>query len=638
MQFRRSWRFWIVLLGLLLAAAPASAQTTARVELLFPDTEAFPEIRLFLDVHKANGAFAHNLDLDDLRLYENGSLVQVDQFFELRPGLQLVVAVNPGEAFGIRNTQGSSRYDRVLQALSDWAEARQGSTLDDIVLLTPGGAGSAHGPDARGMLEALRQTRLNLDDPAPTLDVLFQSVERASDSTSRQGMERAVLFITALPDGDPALSIESLLSLAAQQHVRIYTWLVASPDAFELPGALELRRLSEQSQGQFYAFSDLEELPDPESYFMYLRDIYELVYQSALRQGGTHQLVAELVLPDGMLSSPARSFNLALEPPNPVFLVPPAEITLRPLSPQMGSTGLEPSQQVLQVLVDFPDGRLRPLARTALYVDGQLVEEKNSPPYDRFTWDLSPYSRSGQHVLQVEVVDTLGLAGKSIETVVDLTVVQPAANPWIGLLTNIPLVVGLSSLLLVALFTLALILAGRISPQTLRIPLGSRRRSRPAEPLPAAAGGERRLRSISPGRIAGWVNRLNWPQRRLAPRANAFLLPITGDVEEAPVVPIPITVEEATLGQDPSQATLVLDEPSVQALHARLVRSEEGGYRLSDEGSVAGTWVNYLPVPKEGVLLEHGDLIHIGRVCFRFQLRQPVRARTLTVTILEQKS
>jgi predicted component of type VI protein secretion system len=57
------------------------------------------------------------------------------------------------------------------------------------------------------------------------------------------------------------------------------------------------------------------------------------------------------------------------------------------------------------------------------------------------------------------------------------------------------------------------------------------------------------------------------------------------------------------------------------------LRQEDGSYRLSDEGSVAGTWINYTPVSHGGARLEHGDLIHVGRIGFRFTLREPARLR-----------
>jgi pSer/pThr/pTyr-binding forkhead associated (FHA) protein len=52
---------------------------------------------------------------------------------------------------------------------------------------------------------------------------------------------------------------------------------------------------------------------------------------------------------------------------------------------------------------------------------------------------------------------------------------------------------------------------------------------------------------------------------------------------------------------------------------------EQGTFRLVDNGSVAGTWVNYAPVGPQGARLAHGDLIYAGRLGFRFNLREPGR-------------
>ena len=57
-----------------------------------------------------------------------------------------------------------------------------------------------------------------------------------------------------------------------------------------------------------------------------------------------------------------------------------------------------------------------------------------------------------------------------------------------------------------------------------------------------------------------------------------------------------------------------MDEPSITDLHARLRKLEDGRFMILDEGSLAGTWVNYDPVSTEGTILEHGDIIHLGRI------------------------
>jgi pSer/pThr/pTyr-binding forkhead associated (FHA) protein len=115
------------------------------------------------------------------------------------------------------------------------------------------------------------------------------------------------------------------------------------------------------------------------------------------------------------------------------------------------------------------------------------------------------------------------------------------------------------------------------------------------------------------------------------PNAHASLARLAESEQAAIPVPIPITDDEVTFGKDPEKATLVFDDPSVEPVHARL-RLVNGNYRISDEGTTAGTWVNYTPVSKEGATLQHGDLIHIGRVGFRFLIREPARVRKPVVT------
>jgi len=69
------------------------------------------------------------------------------------------------------------------------------------------------------------------------------------------------------------------------------------------------------------------------------------------------------------------------------------------------------------------------------------------------------------------------------------------------------------------------------------------------------------------------------------------------------------------------QVTRILDDPSVSPLHARLVQ-QAGEFILTDEKSVAGTSVNYelLSAPCR---LHHGDVLHFGRLSYRFMLRKP---------------
>jgi predicted component of type VI protein secretion system len=84
-----------------------------------------------------------------------------------------------------------------------------------------------------------------------------------------------------------------------------------------------------------------------------------------------------------------------------------------------------------------------------------------------------------------------------------------------------------------------------------------------------------------------------------------------------------VVEKDMTLGTDPVQCVRVLDDPSISSLHARIKRNGDGAFHIYDHGSVAGTWVNYEPVTREGRRLAHGDRIHLGQLLYRFDLNQP---------------
>jgi tryptophanyl-tRNA synthetase len=111
-------------------------------------------------------------------------------------------------------------------------------------------------------------------------------------------------------------------------------------------------------------------------------------------------------------------------------------------------------------------------------------------------------------------------------------------------------------------------------------------------------------------------------RREDSPKAYASLIPLGEDQQLVLPAPFQIVADQIAIGCDPNQTALTLDEPALEPVHTRLVREGEK-LRVLDGNTTAGTWVNYERIPPQGVLLEHGDLLHIGRVGFRFALREP---------------
>jgi hypothetical protein len=118
-----------------------------------------------------------------------------------------------------------------------------------------------------------------------------------------------------------------------------------------------------------------------------------------------------------------------------------------------------------------------------------------------------------------------------------------------------------------------------------------------------------------------------FPKKRTAPaaklQAKAYLEVVEGD--RMPRGSIEILGPILRLGRDAARAEVVFEDSSMSRLHARIVETPEGAFRLYDEGSTSGTWVNFAQIPAEGGWeLKTGDLINLGRVQLRFRRRAKV--------------
>ena len=642
---------WLILGTLIILAVAsvlsrrAQAQAAAAVYLSPPETSEFPQLTAYLDVRDAQGNFVSGLTAAEVTILEDGVQLPLTALQAQRPGVQFVLAIAPGAALEIRDGQGHTRFLHLVEGIlgGAWNEGEAGQ--DDFSLLTSQGAILIHKDNPAELSNLLAAYQLPSQD-VPTLEVLAQALEVAADPLPRPGMERAVLFITPPQVADITAGLQTLAARANQQNIHIYVWLVSAADYFGLPGANQLAAFAAQTGGGYFAFSGIEAVPDLETYLEPLRPAYRLVYASRVAAAGTHQVSAQVNLPEGLLESPAQSFEVNLQPPVVALVAPPVVIarsfSTTPASGELSSTELTPIEQTLTLAVDFPDGYPRQLVRSTLLVDEIIIAENTSPPFDSFRWDLRPYTQDSLHTLRVEVVDSLGLVGQSPEAVVQVTVPAPEQGVLIAFERQRLLVVGLGVLIAGSVLALVLIVGGRIRPQ-----LGGRgckparsknatgqRREKDPVTQPVSIPPADRLAGQTRAPFTGWLERLPRRTQPAAPQPLAFLTPLAEAGAPLLPPPIPLGDEALTLGQNPEQATLLLADPSVEGLHAHLTPAEES-FRLVDAGSVAGTWVNYSSIPPEGVILEHGDLVHLGRCGFRFTLRAGSPRRKPVVQPLE---
>jgi hypothetical protein len=253
-------------------------------------------------------------------------------------------------------------------------------------------------------------------------------------------------------------------------------------------------------------------------------------------------------------------------------------------------------------------------------VDGKLAAENTVEPFDQINWPLDAYTKSGTHTIKVEIEDSLGLKQATIDTPVKIVVTEKPVSFWeklVNYTSSSQAWIALAIIAFVGVLALVFIIGSRRNWFS-RLPGRSHKETSDPVTQPVLI----RMDDARPRPSA------------TVPRSSVIRIPARlVRLDENSQQPIPgksiaINQRELSFGSDPKKALFVLDSPSVSPLHARLTQTAEDVYILSDEGSVAGTWVNFAPVSSQGVRLVHGDLVHIGKLAFRFELATPPAARS----------
>jgi len=630
-------------LSLLLGGAPVAyaQQNLASAELYPADISNFPKVTAFLDVFDSNGIFASGLKPEAVSVIEDNQPLPVDSLNEIAVPLQLVIAVNQGEPLDTRDPSTNfSRFQRVSQILVQWAQSRPADLPDDYSLVSQAGPVINHASAAEFVV-GLNGFQPNFRAAVPNLQSLSIAIDTVSAQTTRLGMKRAILFITPhTDDGNIVSALEPYIQRALENNIHIFVWFVDATTTFPTTSAAAFNNLALQTGGSMFAYSGLERFPDPEVYFSGLRRVFALSYTSRLKTAGEHTLSVNVNLPagSGTVASAVQKFSMDIQPPNPFPVTNSLQITRRaPEDDPFNTEVLLPATQDIEIIIEFPDGHVRPLARTTLYVDGVIADENTAEPFNLFTWDLSAYTGSAEHQVMVEAVDSLGLSKSSMAVPVMVTVIQPPQGIF-ALLAKYRTFITFGAIIFAGLVLFMILLSGRLRIPSIRAAQEARRAD--ADPLRQLVQTAEDSATISVAATTAVKTQRRAPLSRKAapdtkPRAEAAasLIRMNADGQAAPVVPIALIEQEIVFGTDPAQCNQILDDFSIALVHARLRQTEDGGFLLLDNGSVAGTWVNYELIPREGYRLAHGDMVNFGQLIYRFTLRVPPVTSKPTITV-----
>ena len=246
------------------------------------------------------------------------------------------------------------------------------------------------------------------------------------------------------------------------------------------------------------------------------------------------------------------------------------------------------------------DGVERQLEGAQLLVNGEIVQDIPVSTIGQFDAQVSNLT-FGANTIEVVVIDNQGIRASSPPLTLDVaegsrSIPQELVAGGLGRLVGTILLI-LVALALVASLGLFAWRRGGLAGVPVALPRGRSRRARRQQSDMAEPAGQ--------------------PPAAMPARAVAYLEVL----ETNSRLPAQIALNSAVvrLGRSPVQADITFEsDVTVSRLHANLML-EGNHYRIFDEGSTSGTWVNERQVPDYGTQLLDGDEIHLGAVHLRYR-------------------
>jgi len=578
------------------------------------DTSQFPEISFNLVALDPQNRVI--LDVSEILLREDDETIADYTVEAVDVGTELIIVIDADESIEQRDqADGPTRREKVRDSIIRYANLFMDPTeLDEVTIIVPDGDGSRI-LDKAGMsfpnevINAVNFYETGEANEPDLNDLIRMALARAEDTREEKRFQ-AILVFTDAGNLEEQIEFESIVDSAQSGNVALYAAILgARADAEEIE---QISRLTEPTGGAYV------HMPDP----VRTDGLYETIqqrsneakihYRSSANSSGNHTLSAEAAG-----NRVEELFQLTVEPPTVELAVDNSRPIRRVATEaDIPLENMEPTNQPLVAKVTWPDEYPRIMESAVLLVSGQEMPVRNTILGDdgllTFDWDIR-FLDGGVYELQVLVVDELGLEGLSEPLPLTIEIDRPLVVPTSLPPTSAPqeptaqpvpesnvvpfrvAVIGGVGLILFLL--LILIIAGVFL-------LRRSDKGEAAQPIQPESSYDPDVTYVMSPSFAG------------DHQMSAFLevLENASEMES----PIPLSGNNIALGRDAKQAQIAFKDRSVSRLHARIMESR-GAYRIYDEGSSSGTYVNYQRIGLSPRTLQDQDEIHLGRVHLRFR-------------------
>ena len=624
----------ILPLAALLFGLPAAArQESVAVRIDSVDSSNFPMVVVNLIVSDAEGMTVS--DISGLLLRENG--IEIDDYSAepLSLGSEVVFVIDANTSIEQRDeAEGLTRREKVRDSIARYANHFMDPVqLDAVSIIVPNGAGGRY-LGKQGMafpnevVNAVNFYETGQLDNTP-LEAMIEMAFSELEGPSEAGRFRALFLFSDGGQIHEQLDLQALAERAEASGVAIYVSILgARADPLEVENALLLAGASGGDYVHMRAPTDTDPL------FELIRGRgtrSQITYRSQVNESGRHIIEAEF---EG--SRDEAAFDLTVEPPTSRIAVDNSRPIRRMAeSAEQPLEEMEPQRQPLVAQIGWPDGHPRLLSSAVLLVNDTEIPLE-APVLDNaglltFDWDIRTLE-AGTYDLRLRLTDELGL--ESLSEVLTLVIeiqrpeLEATAAPPSAIPTPAPeappatlqsrLPGGALALAAGSVALVAFLLAVAIGFFLVR---RSRKDNESLEAALPPVGDQEPGTSESPAAP---------PTLVAADPPRAYLEAL----ENAPghQGPILIAGSNVAFGREQRRVQVALQDSSVSDLHARIME-DHGIYRIVDEGSTSGTYVNYKRVGLTPRILNDMDDVHFGRVHLRFRLGSAPSETEATIVI-----
>lgn len=568
---------------------PTGPSPVERLVITGTSVESLPSIELRLYGRDAQG---NPLDLSQEQLtilHNNAPTGPITYQGAQHTGTLTVFLIDIPEGVA---AQLPALQDAIIQYASPGNMEEQ---VDSMAVYQVGAAGANQLLAPTGFYNAVRNLFADPLAPETGATALYDSTVALLDQMeSLKPNPNMATSIVLMTDGTDAVSRNTAVGVierAAELGIPVHTvWLNNTALGENVPGQTYLSELAAGTGGITAKLENAADMPVIWNRIAGFRDQARIRYTVNGLTGGTFPVLVALT--DNSAVGAETSVEIPNNIPSVVLDVPADSRTL-------SLPNLEPVRLRFSAAVSWLDGTEHALQAAQLIVNGDTSMPYEVPldSLDDFVADVANLTY-GNNTVEVVVLDDQGITASS-PTVI-LTVNEgrrdiPAdLNGGGGFLSTL--------LRLLVVVVVGVIIAGGLlylwQRGSLRMPKGRRER--------------RGSRGRGDASVAETAVAMGSPTG-----VKAYFDVLEAVSHTAPSVEISGTY--VRIGRAPAQCDIAFeDDITVSRIHANL-QLEGADYRIFDENSTSGTFVNELQVGEFGVQLLDGDEVHLGAVTLRYR-------------------